>query len=202
MKNFILFVVTVTLVACAKEDDSSEGLEGSWQTECSKSSSTSSISSLSFSGGSFTGAALGYAGLTCSTPAIEMNITGSYIVGGVVKENPKSYALDLTYGPTTMKALSQAQVDHFNTNSYCGFTDWTLNVAKDVSGLTCGGSQVAAVGKKYYDIFAIYNYSLSIDDVKIHDIGDLNFGGNDATYDGSTPEKRPISLASPNYKRK
>ncbi|WP_413944315.1 hypothetical protein [Bdellovibrio sp. HCB-162] len=202
MKNAILFIAAMMLIACAKEDDSSGGLEGSWQTACTNGTSTSTMISMSFNGGTYTGTARAYDGLGCSTPKIEVNIGGTYIVGSVVKDDPKAYALDLTYGPTLIKPLLQSQVDDFNSRSYCGFNDWVLNVSKDISGITCDASQVHPVGFKYYDIFAIYNYSMTIDGTKIHDIGDLNFGYQDATYDGSTPEKRPIHLSTPAYRRK
>lgn len=203
MKKTILIIVAMMLAACAKEGDSaSESLEGSWETECAKGSSTSVIFSLSFNGGSYGGIGRIYEGLTCSTPSFELSIAGSYSVGGLVKDDPQAYALDLTYGATMVKPVLQSTVDSFNTTSYCGFTDWALNVAKDISGVTCSGTQTPAVGTKYYDIFAIYNYSTSINGTMIHDIGDLNFGYQDSTYDGSTPDKRPIYLTSPNYKRK
>jgi len=93
-------------------------------------------------------------------------------------------------------------VSSFNSRSYCGYTDWTVNVAKDVTGKACDGDTMASAGTTIYDIFTIYDYSISGDFTDGHEIGDLNFGETDGVLNGSSPDKRPIALTGPNYKKR
>ena len=44
------------------------------------------------------------------------------------------------HNSTTAEWQNASDVSWANTNSYCGETDWELNVAQDVSGKTCGSS--------------------------------------------------------------
>ena len=46
----------------------------------------------------------------------------------------------VTHNSTTLVWLSADGVSWANTNSYCGESDWVINVAQDVSGKTCGSS--------------------------------------------------------------
>lgn len=77
-----------------------------------------------------------------------------------------------------------------------------MNVAKDVTGKACDGDTMASAGTTIYDIFTIYDYSISGDFTDGHEIGDLNFGETDGVLNGSSPDKRPIALTGPNYKKR
>ena len=46
----------------------------------------------------------------------------------------------LYHNSTKLEWQNASSVSSANTNSYCGESDWVINVAQDVSGKTCGSS--------------------------------------------------------------
>ena len=50
-----------------------------------------------------------------------------------------------TYTPQLSELVSWA-----NTNSWCGESDWELNTAQDVAGMTCSSTTYSSSGHSYY----------------------------------------------------
>ena len=51
-------------------------------------------------------------------------------------------------------------VSWYNNNSYCGETDWALNIANDTTGLTCGGSTRWTANTTIYGLYLLDGNSL------------------------------------------
>ena len=59
------------------------------------------------------------------------------------------------HNSTTAEWQNTSDVSWANTNSYCGETDWELNVAQDVSGKTCGSSTEWSSGITLYGLYIL-----------------------------------------------
>ncbi len=76
----------------------------------------------------------------------------------------------------TTEPKNAAEVADWNTRSYCGYSDWTLSVAKEISGRGCNvdGQDIAVfpVGFVYYTVYKI----VTTTDTRLH-LGDPSSGG-------------------------
>jgi hypothetical protein len=71
------------------------------------------------------------------------------------------YKLSGTVNAVSWTVQSSSLVSYFNSISACGKTDWTINVAADITGLTnCGGNDVASQGDAYTDKYATNGTSM------------------------------------------
>jgi hypothetical protein len=192
MKNLVLLLTIPFLFACTKEElFPSSSLEGGvWKTACSYSASGSyQINSASFSGGGFTQSSIVHSGSGCATALARFDITGTYVVGSSLNGS-NVYPIDETLASMKLTVLDSSLLSSYNSATYCGYSDWAVGVAKDVTGRTCGSSVLPSVGSVNYDIYTIWPYS--IPEVGITQ-GTLNFGYNDTAHDGTSPSKRPES---------
>ncbi|WP_374001502.1 hypothetical protein [Bdellovibrio bacteriovorus] len=96
--------------------------------------------------------------------------------------------------------MAESVVTKFNTDSFCGFSDWAAGVAKEIAGQTCDSQVMPSVNTKYYDIYIIWPFSINDPYFPITQ-GDLNFGSRDSGKDGSTEVLRPKAVTNPNFKR-
>ena len=48
---------------------------------------------------------------------------------------------------------SSYDVTWVNDNSYCGYSDWELNVAKDITGKTCDSSTIISANTKLLSLY-------------------------------------------------
>ncbi|MEK2690239.1 hypothetical protein [Bdellovibrio sp. GT3] len=192
MKTTIFLLSTsLLLMGCMKEELlPSSALEGgTWKTGCSYSGSNSTyqINTASFSGGNFTQSMTVYGSSSCASSLIKIDNTGTYLVGDKLATSD-SIELDMTLGSMNLTPLDATLVTNYNAATYCGYSDWSLGVAKSVAGRTCDTSTMAPVGTVQYDIYYIAPYSIPQLNVVQ---GTLNFGYFDSTHDGTTPAKRP-----------
>ncbi|CAE79148.1 hypothetical protein AB1A81_05685 [Bdellovibrio bacteriovorus] len=203
MKKILGIFAVLFAVGCSKlgEDPSlsEESLEGGqwiafcfggnsgWETRKARYDGTNYVESVEVSADSY-----------CNQPAYSIEEQGTYLVGdklsgGLMRK------LDRTLTSIKITPLSGLGVSNLNSGSVCGFTDWTINVAREVTGLYCNGS-VPPANTTYYDLYLIF--PLSIDDPEDPIAkGDLNFGFRWGGNDGSTEETRPDSVTAPNFKR-
>lgn len=187
MKQIITIFAVLSLVACSQKkeeaNEPSESMEGSaWSTGCvDTGQSVYDKRTANFTGGSFTIVSTMYADSACSTGYIKMEMAGSYVISGVVSETTNYVGLDETISSINLTLLDATLVSYYNANSYCGFTNWAINVAKNIAGLTCDGSTISAAGTTGYDIYYASN-------------GILNFGLYDASHDGMSTATRPVAI--------
>jgi hypothetical protein len=82
----------------------------------------------------------------CSYATYKVDSYHSYTIAGqdpdldITQMDYTAVSIDLT-------VLDQASLDIFNLIVVCGFSDWELNVPKDITGATCTGSYTADVGE-------------------------------------------------------
>ena len=66
----------------------------------------------------------------------------------------------MTHDSVTETPQTSGEVSWYNNNSYCGETDWALNIANDTTGLTCGGSTRWTVNTTIYGLYLLDGNSL------------------------------------------
>lgn len=111
-------------------------------------------------------------------------MTAQYVGNFNARSASPGYEIDVPNFSITFTVEEQNTLDSFNTASYCGFNNWVINVAKPVTGLSCGGALMPA---QFYSIFKVDNNNR------------LYMGALDASHDGTTPAKRPTTYESSYY---
>ncbi len=159
---------------------------GLWQTTCLSNGSISLSMTLNFSSGAYTTEATAYGTGVCSNETYTVTETGSYVASAISPFGTGT--LDWTLGSMTYKPLSTTQANSWNTNAFCGFTDWSLGQTKSVLGRTCDNRTYPAAGAIQYDIYSIEQFG-----GPTSQIGDLLFGYFESGHDGSSANTRPVS---------
>lgn len=155
-----------------------------------------------YNGGSYQHLISAYSDASCSVKQMEMVEQGTYQIGGA-ESGTSMIELDRTLSVFTIKPVTAAMVTQMNSQSFCGITSWTLNVAQDVTGKTCSGTVIPAVGAVYYDIYSVAQFDMPAwGGSQATYRGDLMFGYDDTAHDGSTPSARPNSLSGNHVYRK
>ena len=93
-----------------------------------------------------------------------------------------TWEVDFVRGASRVRYTTAARVANANMYAAYGFTDWALNVEKDVSGRRYQpqSNPVSMPGTQSYSIYAVRGTTL--------------FMGDFATGDGLTPQTRPAAL--------
>lgn len=199
--RFVLLPLLIALAGCGKKVEelpSTDSLEGGlWRTGCESSSSAYQKAVLNVENGSYSIKTTVYSDGACSQTLYEQNQSGSYTLSSYDSSTGRGN-IDLTLGSITLVPSSVSVANSLNSSSFCGLTNWASGLAQTVAGRNCGGVLVPSVGQVTYDIYQISRFGIPMLDVEI---GDLNFGYNDATYDGSTPAKRPVATTTPTFRR-
>lgn len=166
----------------------SGSLEGNWTTPCLASSgSTTGTYNYQITGGQYTKTLTVYANAGCTNPIITAIEAGTYSFTSM--NSLGSGDVNWTLAGFDLTPLTSTQASTYNASSYCGFTDWQVNVAKNLLGQTCDGNLIPLSGVVEYDI---YNINQTTDGFTGRAIGDLEFGlTTDSNHDGSSPSKRP-----------
>ena len=86
-----------------------------------------------------------YSDLSCALPSYDFSFSGPYDLDAT------NGFLNYGYASIKLQALDEKLVQRFNETLLCGFSDWQLNVPKEVSGLECGGQLIPASGSRAYD---------------------------------------------------
>lgn len=104
------------------------------------------------------------------------------MVGADVTTPAGAKIFDITTSKVEDTLKTADQVTDFNANSACGKSDWTINVAADITASDCNGD-----GSKMGDpIFDIYDV----------DGTTLKFGESNEEGSGKTAAKRPTALST------
>lgn len=200
MKTLLgLVIVSGVLSACVPvKEEVDLNLEGGvWQTACATfgSSPGSLNSTVSFEAGQFVVTASIFTGSGCSGENQSFKLTGTYTLPGPL-EGSSSQKIDMTLGNYTATPSSAAVASELNANSYCGITNWSAGVERSIAGLTCEGETIPQVGDVSYDIYYIH-----LVPSPFNSQGDLQFGSNDSSHDGTTEQTRPNALNATVYQR-
>lgn len=142
IRIFLLFTL-FTSTGCAHD------LKGRWTTDCNPYGRHASISNIHFEDSVFHSTGFLYERKGCAIATVEAQMQGSFKTG---KNN------EFDYIPTvlTLSLLKPDVVSHYNKNNICDYSDWELNVPKNIMGkMNCVGVHPPEKGK---EIFDLYNY--------------------------------------------
>ena len=166
MKNFYIILIlflSFTIYSCAKKSDSSSSssttteLEGTWLASCFSSGSYYKIDTLTVSGTGMEYKSERHSDSSCSSDNYTQEWTYSSLsIGDAVtyESGTKTGAkFTLTLSGLTETQNNSDEVTLANNNSYCGYSDWELNVAKDVAGKTCGSHDWDSVNTKRLSVY-------------------------------------------------
>ena len=158
MKNFYIILIiffSFAIFSCAKKSDSSSSsstteLEGTWLTSCFSSGSYYVIDTLTVSGTGMEYKSERHADSSCSSDNYTQEFTYSSLsIGDAVtyESGTKTGA----YFSMTVSGVTETQNNSYEVNwanGYCGYSDWELNVAKDITGKTCGSTTYVSANTK------------------------------------------------------
>lgn len=208
MKKYLWFCIFISAFGCTKKEElaSEYSLEGSTlSTGCIVSGLTSYKNYADFNNGSYWYSREDYGDKYCGIKTLEQRQSGTYTVGNTTGSSLSEITeIDVVINELTIKSTHSQATAALNSNTMCGFSDWSTNTTKSVLGLTCAGNVMPPAGTVYYDIFSIALFSrpeiAGVPGTAIME-GDVQFGYNDGTYDGTTPAKRPTATSSIGYRR-
>ena len=150
------------IFSCAKKDDSSSTtstteLEGTWVASCFSSGSYYKIDTVTVSGTGMVYKSEMHADSSCSTDNNTQEWTYSSLsIGDAVtfESGTKTGAyFSMIRSGATETPNSSYDVTWVNDNSYCGYSDWELNVAKDITGKTCVGTTIISANTKLLSLY-------------------------------------------------
>ena len=160
--------ISFTLFSCAKESSTSSSettkLEGEWLTSCYEDEDNYSyISTISVSGTNVEIKDEIHSDINCnSDDGIGVVNFSSLSIGEEVTfasgASGNKFTMNLVnikYTPETV-----AEVNSLNTDSYCGFSDWSLNTEKDFTGKTCGSTSMPSANTTYLNMYKLVGNNL------------------------------------------
>ena len=161
--------LSFTIYSCAKKSDSSSSsstiteLGGTWVKSCDGGSYYRSTTfyykdTVVVSGSNVPWKEEAHSDSNCSSDNYTRDWTysnGLSIGDAVTYESGTKTGAKFTL---TLSGLTETQnnsdeVTLANNNSYCGYSDWELNVAKDFTGKTCGSTTFASANTKLLGLY-------------------------------------------------
>ena len=171
MKNIYIILILIfsfTIFSCAKKSDTSSTtttteVEGTWLTNCFQSGDYYHIHSATVSG---TDVVVKYEWHTdsgCSTDYVMWEETyDSLSIGDEVTFSDATKGHQFTLNVVNLKLTPQiaSVVSALNTDNSCGYSDWTLNTAKDITGKTCSSTAYAVANTSVQGLYNLVGNNL------------------------------------------
>jgi len=143
-------------------------LDGRWVTSCVASGSLYWIDTVIVIGTDMVYKSEGHTNSSCSTDFNTWEYSYSSLsIGDAVTFNDSTTGHKFSMNAGSFKYTPQvaSDVSSSNTNSWCGYSDWELNTAKEINGRTCGsGSAYVSLGTGHYGLYNLDGYNLMIGD--------------------------------------
>ena len=141
LKWFFLILVVVICSSCAEKEESDDAdttfLEGTWKKACAESSDdTHSEYIMVYKNTSYTFYSNVYSDSACSTGYLTYRYTYTIAVGSdatMADGSTTATKITLTSVGVYVTPKSDAKVTAYKNASFCGATDWTKDVEKDVT---------------------------------------------------------------------
>ena len=139
-------------------------MNGTWKGDCASTSSDNSTygdQSFVSSGTSFSANWSQYSDSECSTKisgsidAFKLDLGDAYTLA----DGNTAHKGVVTLVSSLLTYYTSTLVNAANSISYCG-KEWVINSAKDIAGLTCGGTEQDSAGVKTYILYYINGTSL------------------------------------------
>ena len=145
-------------------------LEGTWASSCaSDGSGNYETRTVIFSGTDFTHQQGSFNDSSCTDPRYLTQWTYNTMSAGAqttLDDGTSGYGLSGTVNAVTVTVQSSSLISTFNTAGVCSKTDWTLNVAGDVTGAaSCLGSDQPSAGAAYADKYKVSGTSLNLNNL-------------------------------------
>ncbi len=174
MKNILQIILitffTFAISSCAKKDDTTSSdttttteLEGTWITSCYQSGSAYFISSIAIAGTDVVYKEEAHTDSTCSTDSLYGEDTfDSFSIGDEItfSDGTKGHRFTMEVVSFKITAQSSASVSALNTLSFCGYSDWALNTAKDYTGKTCSSTAYAVANTSVQGLYNLVGNNL------------------------------------------
>ena len=146
----LILFLSFTIYSCAKKSDTSSTtattteLEGTWLTSCYTSSDNyTNIGKIVVSGTNVVHTSEAHSDTSCANDYSKWEYSyASLSIGDEVTfdDGTKGHKYTLNVDSFKHTPQSSSYVNHLNSNTACGYSDWTLNTVRDVTGLTCGST--------------------------------------------------------------
>ena len=159
---------TTTEVARSLSD-----LEGTWASSCVSDGSSGSVGNnvtVIFSGTEFTFQIGLFIDSSCADPMYLMQTTYNNSTAGTpttFNDGTSGYQFAATVKAVRVTIQNSLLIAVFNSGSgTCGKTDWTLNVAGDITGVAnCGGGDIPSQGTAHADKYKVSGTSLTLNNL-------------------------------------
>ena len=185
MNKLVFFIaiicsISILIASCSKDEETQTdaekaeaaetaaiaaiGLNGTWKGDCASTSSDNSTygdQSFVSSGTSFSANWSQYSDSECSTKisgsidAFKLDLGDAYTLA----DGNTAHKGVVTLVSSLLTYYTSTLVNAVNSISYCG-KEWVINSAKDIAGLTCGGTEQDSAGVKTYILYYINGTSL------------------------------------------
>ena len=147
-KTIFIMVFSFIFLSCANDDDSSSSstteLEGTWITSCTLDSDNySHLYKIVVTGTDVVETDEVHSDTSCSTDAWKWEYTYSSLTiedEVTFTDGTKGHKYSLNIQSSNFTVQTSAGVSSLNSSSTCGYNDWVINTAKDLSGITCGSA--------------------------------------------------------------
>jgi len=150
-------------------------LEGIWQDTCQQvlqdGDLKNQIATFIFSGDTVKIERIDYQDKNCNTKFSSLILTCTFIISGESDIIPGAKNLDYTVISVAAKFHQKVGVNLVNQMNFCGYSDWQVNITKDITG----APGINSKGDKLYDIY------------KIEDGNKLYLGSNEAVGTATRP---------------
>ncbi|MCX6123335.1 MAG: hypothetical protein NTV34_01080, partial [Proteobacteria bacterium] len=115
-------------------------------------------------------------------PKVSTVLNGTFAAAGDAPNEPDAKQLNLTAHSAFVTPLDDKHATDFNQSKYCGISDWSPNVEREVTGLSCFSG--FKEGQVIFDIYRIQENHIYFGNTGIW----LNGGS-----DGQRPQKLDLS---------
>ena len=176
MKNIYIILIlflSFTIFSCAKKSDTSSTttttteVEGTWLTTCYDAGSNYKIQTLIVSGTSVSHKIQDYDDSSCSTDnGTWIDAYSSLSIGDnrTFTGGSTGHRFSLSVSSFTYTPTKDSEVSLLNAAVNCGYSDWTLNTAKDYTGKTCGSTTYAVANTTYLGLYMLVGNNLHLGD--------------------------------------
>jgi hypothetical protein len=166
---FLLAVLSLALFSCANNSSTSSTasttteLEGTWITSCYASGSYYYIQTVIVSGTDLTMKVKVHTDSTCSTEnGIWIDTYSSLSIGDNVTftSGATGHKFSVAVNTFTFTPTLASVVSDLNAVVWCGYSNWTLNTAKDYTGKTCGSTSYSVANTTYLGLYMLVGNNL------------------------------------------
>ncbi|MEK6627848.1 MAG: hypothetical protein AABY53_04430 [Bdellovibrionota bacterium] len=196
MKTYALLIIPFLFItSCKKKQEGNNcvgapesAIEGVWQTQCLSSSSTSYQTSVTVLCSTLSWQTSFFSATGCvesSKTRILTNSGGFFTTIGASSSVSGATEVDISNGTIELMPVTSAEASAMNASSYCGMSNWTVNVKQSVSGY-CGLDFYGYHGAKSFSVYQVVSTL-------------LYFGTSSASFDGTSAAKRFNTLGSLGY---